>query len=245
MRMRWKLFAVALLFLTEAARAQATFTKDGTPWPDIPPPPKSKVQWVSDDMQINGIPMKVQTFQSQASSEEVVRFYVAHWRIDLQAAPDVAKPPAGVMHHGSDTLVSRAHGPFYSQVKVRARGNGSEGTVSTSRLLGVEPRIDPSGIPSPRSATAVNVVESIDNGKRSKAALLLTPEPIASVANFYQSHLRAGGWALLQEQAGDRQGGQPSALVRMYAKDKQQLDVALGIDAERNLTVINANLVTH
>jgi hypothetical protein len=55
--------------------------------------------------------------------------------------------------------------------------------------------------------------------------------------------MRARGWSLLQEHVGARAGGQPSAVVFMYVRDRQQLDVALGTDAQRGLTVINANLI--
>lgn len=140
--------------------------------------------------------------------------------------------------------MARAHGPYYSLVKVRsASDGGSEGTISTSLLLGVEPRIDASGIPAPRSATPVNVVESIDNGKRNKQVMLVSREPLDSIASYYQTQLAASGWSLLQEQNASAKGSQGPAIVRMYGRDKQQLDVAMGVDAERRLTIVTVNLV--
>ncbi|MDR2851843.1 MAG: hypothetical protein LBV61_02100 [Burkholderiaceae bacterium] len=246
MRAPLKLLLVSALLLCQAAGAQSSFTRTDTPWPDVPAPPKSRVQWVSDDMRVNGIPMKVQIFQSQASREEVVKYYVAYWGIDLQAKPDPAKPPSGVTPKGNEILVSRAHGPFYSLVKVRASGTGSEGTLSTSMLLGVEPRIDASGIAAPGNATAVNVVEAIDNGKRNKQALLLSRDSLSSVAGFYRTRMRADDWAQVQEQTSNPPGSSPSSgIVLMYVRDRQQFDVALGVDTERGLTVINANLINN
>lgn len=239
-----RLAALLLTMTCVTVSAQESFTRTATPWPDVPPPPKAQVQWVSDDMRVNGVPMKVQAFQSRASKDEVVAFYMAHWRIAANAVPDPAKPPASVTAHGPDTLVARAHGPYYSLVKVRTTPDGgSEGTISTSLLLGVEPRIDASGIPAPRSATPVNVVESIDNGKRNKQVMLVSREPLDSIASYYQTQLTASGWSLLQEQIASAKGSQGPAIVRMYGRDKQQLDVAMGVDAERRLTIVTVNLV--
>ena len=145
---------------------------------------------------------------------------------------------------GADTLVGRTTGPFYSVVKVRSAGDGSEGTMSTSLLVGTDPKLDTSGVPAPASATAVNVVESIDNGKRNKQVLFVSKDSMTSVGNYYAQVLRAAGWTLLQEQAAPAAGDQPPNLVRMYTRQRQKLDIALGLDPENRLTVINANLVT-
>jgi len=237
-----------LAFAGSAALAQASFTRGSTPWPDIPTPPKAKVQWVSDDMRVNGIPMRVQTFNSEASKEEVVAYYTAYWKT-AQTPPQPGKTVAAVTPKGDDTLVARAHGPFYSMVQVRSAGPGrSSGTISTSQLLGVDPKIDSSGVPAPSGATAVNVVEAIDNGKRNKQVLFISRDSLDSVSGYYQRSLARDGWALLQEQVGksDKTDDAPtSALVRMYGRDKQQLDLAMGVDASNGVTVINANLISY
>lgn len=236
----------ALLCLAGAgALAQASFTRGSTPWPLIPEPPKAKVEWVSDDMRLNGIPMQVQRFESTASKEEVVAHYVAYWRT-AQVPAKPGETVAAVTPHGLDTLVARTHGPFYSMVKVRSAGPGrSEGTISTSQLLGTEPTLDTSGVPSPGGAKPVNVVESIDNGKRNKQVLFFSRDSLTSVAGFYQQSLRAAGWTLLQEQSAAKASGVQPAIVRMYSRKQQQLDIALGVDESNGLTLINANLVTY
>lgn len=237
--------AVLLSLIGTGALAQASFTRGSTPWPLIPDPPKSRVEWVSDDMRLNGIPMRVQHFESTASKEEVVAYYVAHWRTG-QVPIKPGETVAAVTSHGLDTLVARTHGPFYSMVKVRTAGPGhSEGTLSTSQLLGSDPKLDTSGIPSPSSAKPVNVVESIDNGKRNKQVLFFSQDSLLSVSSFYQQSLRAGGWTLIQEQSAPATAGAQPAIVRMYSRKQQQLDIALGVDKSKGVTLINANLVTY
>lgn len=226
--------------------AQVSFTKGPTPWPDIPMPPKAKVQWVSDDMRMNGVPMKIQTFESEASKEEVVAYYIAYWKVTTPPTTKPNEPVAALTNKGVDTMVTRLHGPFYSMVKVKDAGSGrSEGTISTSQMLGVEPKLDVSGVPAPQSAKPASVVEAIDNGKRNKQILFFSKDSLDSVAEYYQSHLRSTGWNLLQEQIAKPTDASPPAIVRMYARNQQQLDVAIGVDRQNRLSIINANLITY
>lgn len=241
---RWRVrlapvgWGACVLGLPLWAAAQASFTYGATPWPQIPEPPRSQVQWVSDDMRINGVPMRVQRFESEASTQEVIAHYQAHWRVGPGPQSRLAVTPAG-----DDTLLGQPHGPFYLMVKLRrADGGGSEGTLSVSRVQGIQARIDASGIPAPgRGAQAVNVVESIDAGKRSKQVLWLGKDSASAMAASYHASLLRGGWTLLQEQ--NALGGPQAAVVRMYGRGRQQMDVAIGTDAERQLTVMNTNLV--
>jgi hypothetical protein len=129
-------------------------------------------------------------------------------------------------------------------VKVRSAGPGrSEGTISTSQMQGVDPKLDSNGIPAPPNAKAVSVVEAIDPGKRNKQVLFITRNTYNSVLNYYQSNLNAGGWKLLQEQSSLPEQTNERATVRMYSRGQQQLDVAIGFDVSKQITIINANLV--
>ena len=74
--------------------------------------------------------------------------------------------------------------------------------------------------------------------------LFLTRDSLGSVAEFYQTQMQSRGWSLAQEQIGEQSAGRPSAIVRSYIQANQQLDVSIGIDAARGLSVINANLIT-
>lgn len=194
-------------------------------------------------MRLNGVPMRIQRFESQASKDEVVAHYRSYWQTSqLPAQP--GKTIAAVTAKGADMLVARTTGPFYSLVKVRSVGTGSEGTISTSLLLGIEPSLDTAGVPAPASATPASVVEAIDNGKRNKQVLFVSRDSLASVAAWYAQALRAAGWTLLQENAAPASVNNPAGLVRMFSRKEQQLDVALGQDLAAGVTLINANLVT-
>jgi hypothetical protein len=184
------MFGGLLIVIFNCVFAQSSFTKGATPWPEIPDPPKAKVLWVGDDMRVNGLPMRIQKFESEASKEEVVAFYAAYWKAITPSASVKPKgASAAVTTRGTDTMISRIHGPFYNMVKVRAVAPGrSEGTISTSQVQGVDPKLDSSGIPAPQNAKAVSVVEAIDSGKRNKQVLFITKDTYNNVLNYYQSN---------------------------------------------------------
>ena len=75
----YKLVAAIIAIMTVNNVSAQAFAKSSTPWPEFPDPPKSKVEWVSNDMRVNGLPMKVMTFESQVSKAEVMSYYQALW----------------------------------------------------------------------------------------------------------------------------------------------------------------------
>ncbi|WP_147474991.1 hypothetical protein [Corticibacter populi] len=237
-----RLWILAWLAL-QPAHAQALFVDKATPWPDIPAPPRAHVSWVSEQMRVNGIPMRVQVFESAASLEEVVAHYRAHWKIPASRAA-LPSDKAYVLERDGETMIARIKEPFYDLVKVRAMQDGSsQGTMSSSLVLGSEPRLDVSSIPFPSGAEAVSVVESIDVGSRSKQVLFAASQSYARVVDYYRVNLAAAGWQPLQSQATPNAQGE-SAAVMLFMRDNQQLSVSAGVDGDRRLTVFNVNLVT-
>ncbi len=56
--------------------------------PNFPAPPQAKVEWVSKNMQVNGIPTAIRAFHTQESIEQVIKFYRREW----QRPVDKGKP---------------------------------------------------------------------------------------------------------------------------------------------------------
>jgi hypothetical protein len=245
--MQLKKIILLFSFLAIAVVANAqTFTKTSTPWPEFPDPPKAKIEWVSNDMRVNGLPMKVLHFNSQVGKAEIVAYYQAHWNIADKSLnlPADAKG-AMVSQMGKDTVIGRMHGPFYMSVKVKDQGlSGSQGTMTTSMILGVKPEIDPKGVPAPSDAKAISVIESADFGKQSKQVLFVSRSSVSSIKSYYQLNLPVSGWRLLDLHGDGRPQNGVSGFVMSFVKNKQQLDVIIGNDAQKGATVINANLIS-
>jgi hypothetical protein len=235
------------ILLVSSVFAQ-TYTKSATPWPEFPEPPKAKVEWVSNDMRVNGLPMKVLHFNSQVAKAEIVAYYQAHWDIadkSLGLPADSKIKGAVVSQVGKDTVIGKVHGPFYMSVKVKDQGlSGSQGTMTTSMILGVSAEINPKGVPAPGDAKAISVIESADFGKQSKQVLFVSRNSIASVKSFYQQSLPASGWTLLDLHGDGRAQNGISGFVMTFFKSKQQLDIIIGNDTQKGATIINVNLIS-
>lgn len=236
-----------ILLVSVLANAQS-FTKSSTPWPEFPEPPKSKVEWVSNDMRVNGMPMKVLRFNSKVGKAEILAYYQAHWDIPDKSLgiPATAKIKGAVVSQvGKDTVIGKILGPFYMSVKVKDQGlTGSQGTMTTSMILGVTAEINPKGVPAPSDAKAISVIESADFGKQSKQVLFVSRNSISSIKSFYQQSLPTSGWTLLDLHGDGRLQNGVSGYVMTFVKSKQQLDIIIGHDLQKGAAVINANLIS-
>lgn len=239
------LFIISLVSVLTNAQS---FTKSATPWPEFPEPPKSKVEWISNDMRVNGFPMKILHFNSKVGKAEILAYYQAHWDIPDKSLglPAAAKVKGAVISQvGKDTVIGKIHGPFYMSVKVKDKGlSGSQGTMTTSMILGVTADINPKGIPAPSDAKAISVIESADFGKQSKQVLFVSRNSVSSIKSFYQLSLPASGWTLLDLHGDGRSQNGVSGFVMTFVKNKQQLDIIIGHDVQKGAAVINANLIS-
>jgi hypothetical protein len=237
----------AAITIIDSASAQS-FTKSSTPWPEFPDPPKSKVEWVSNDMRVNGLPMKVLAFESQVSKAEVMSYYQALWdKYDPSlGVPIQAKARYAIVSSvGPDTVVGKVHGPYYMSVKIKDTSfSTSKGTMTTSLIVGVTPEVNPKGVPAPSNAKPISVVESADFGKQSKQVLFVSQNSIGSIRSFYEQSLPRDGWSLLDSHGDGRKIDGMSGYILTYVRKQQQLDLIIGNDAKKNATVINANLIS-
>lgn len=234
--------------LAVAALAHGTVARAAEPWPEVPPPPRASVQWVGDSMRINGIPTRIQRFDSPVTREEVVEFYRAHWTVAGQPKPAVNDVDDAV-------VVGQAHGPYFMTLKVRRQGAGSEGILAVQRVLGHEMRLDPGEVTLMPNAKVVSVVESDDPGRTSRQVVAVNEASVESVRAFYDTTLRQRGWKFIQ------QGGPlasassaypattPQNVARgwfaIYQRDLKELQVSIvpGSSTTGNRAVVVANLV--
>lgn len=219
------------------------FTASTNAWPEFPKPPKSNVTTVSDDMRMNGIPMKIFRFEADVSVPELVAFYEAHWNGRTQGAtdPKVQVQQAVVTRKGEDVLIGKFHGPFYLMVKAAPSGvQASAGTLSISLIAGHEYTVDARGVMAPDRATPMSVVESADGGRISKQVAFSAPMSMQAVASYYERSARARGWVLRDklEAPGD------DALVMTYAAHAREMTVSVGRDRRFRSTLWNVNLIT-
>ena len=181
----WLIFALLCLYPTILSAA-----------PDFPPPPQASVEWVGQNMEINGIPSAVRAFHSNKSIEDVVEFYRKEWR------NPVGKDMPGYLENIAAApwyIISRAEKGYLLTVQVQVNertGKGSWGYLSLGRL----PDMDDfdfergKGIPKMRDSQVLNESTSKDPGKKAKTLLISNNHTIENNIAFYRSHYEGLGW---------------------------------------------------
>lgn len=225
------LLAAALLL---AGAAQAATSE---PWPAVALPPHAKAEWVSDDMKVDGIPMRVVHFETSASRAEVVTFYTAHWTGGYSTKPGVQTLPDA-------TIVGQAHGPYFMTVKVSDRPrSGSEGYLSVSQMLGNRAERSAGGLPLFPGAKILSVVETNDPGRQSRDLTAEQDAGFESAAGWYEAALVNAGWHAAQKTASDPRSG-AAGYIELFRRGEDELTVSvMARSGERGSTVVE-NLVT-
>jgi len=227
--------AALLLLVAAAADVRAASSE---PWPEIPLPPKAKVEWVADSMRVNGVPTRVLHFHSQVSRSELVEYYRAYWSGGYPTKPSVRAL-------GDATVVGQAHGPYFMTVKVKDGANeSSEGLIAVSLVVGT--KIDRSAGPLPLmpGAKVLSVVESNDPGRRSREVLVLAAQAPASVLQYYQMALQNAGWRPIQLNQTPRTPGSAGGSFAVFQREHSELQLSITDSPKGQGSLLVANLVT-
>ncbi len=222
-----RLFA-ALLLSTCAMAALAARA------PDFPSPPEARVEWVSRDMEINGIPSEVRAFYSRQSVKEVRKFYRRTWAKGEKGGPgftetDAMKPWL---------LLTRVEDGYLMTMQVqKADRGGSWGYLARSKLP--NPKDLPAmgeNVPSMRGSRVMNDVKTRDPGQKGRTVLIANRHSLSSNINFYRNHYLNDGWTLDIERSLD------GASMHMLAFKRRLRQVRIMImgDHQQTRVVINA-----
>jgi len=237
-----------ILRLLEVARAAGTLAlalllggtahaENSAPWPELPLPPHAKLEWVGQDMKVNGIPMRVMHFESTASRSEIVAYYTAHWSEGYPGKPSVQPL-------GEATVVGQALGPYYMTVKVTDHSNNaSEGYISVSQIVGNRVERHAGGLPLMPGALVMTVVESNDPGKHCRQVVVAQDASVDSSQQFYQAALEGAGWKLVQTTAPDAPAARTGRLD-VYHRDLSELSITVTPARGGRGSTLVANWVT-
>jgi hypothetical protein len=208
------------------------------PWPEIPSPPKARVEWVSDNMRVNGVPTRVMQFESTADRTEIVEYYRAFWSGGYPTKPSIT-PLDG------STVISQRHGPYFMTVKVEDAANGaSQGLIAVSRLTGSKVELNPGGLPLMPGARIVSVVESSDPGKHNREVVVINSQPSTAVLQFYQASYGNNGWSQVQNNEASHAAKSPGGTFVMFARDGTEMQLSVTDRSNGQGCVLVANEVT-
>jgi hypothetical protein len=229
----WRSAALILLCLAGAARAG-----NSEPWPEVPLPPKSKVEWVGDSMRVNGVPTRVMRFESSAGRAEIVEYYRAYWSGGYPTKPSVRVA-------GDATVVGQAHGPFFMTLKVKDAPQGtSDGLIAVARVLGSRIERSAGGFALMPGAKVMQVVESNDPGKRNRQIVVSNPAAAPSVVQYYQTSLANAGWRQVQYNDTPPEAGGPSGSFLVFQRERSELQLSVVANPGGRGSMLVADLVT-
>jgi hypothetical protein len=166
--------------------------------PEFKAPPDANVSFVAEEMILNGIPMQVRRFTTQAGVEEVVDFYRKEWGDGTPAQPgfvvNTMTPPWFV--------ISRMEDDYLMTVQVQHAGKGAWGYLGLSRLS--ERQRGPvigKYFPMPAGSQTLNELISKDPGKKGRTMQILNEQSLVNNVNFYRNHYQGEGWAVDMDRA--------------------------------------------
>lgn len=205
-------------------------------WPDVQEPPRAKVEWVSKDVRVNGLPSRIQHFESELSVDEVLGFYRTRW----------SKPPAPQpreLSAGGWQTIATLQERYQLVVQVRQRSpQGSEGMLSVADLSDMKTDYLPKDWPTWSNTRVLQVTESVDGPKRSHVISMVSDDSFeVNVRRVRDEWLRRG--YVLNQELNNPKNGQRS-WIGLFDKTSQSVDVTVGYaDADRR-TYITTNYVT-
>lgn len=204
-------------------------------WPEFPGPPRAQVEWVAQEAVVNGLPARIERFDSELSVDEVLDFYRARW-----ARAIVGKPRETASGHWR--ALSTLEGGFQLVVQVKPRDRqGSTGLLSVMNFGEAQRDFLPRNWPSWRDAQVTQVTTSLDGPKRGQLVSMVSTEGLDTNVRRWRQEWQRRGFELTHEMKPAPVEGTRS-WVGIFDRGPQSAEVAVSHrDADRQ-TFVTVNL---
>ena len=204
--------------------------------PSCPTPPRASVEWVARDARVNGLPSRIERFESELSAQEVLTFYRTRWAHARVGAPRETES-------GPWRALSTLQGGFQLVVQVRPRGGqGSEGMLSVMNFGDAKRDFLPRDWPRWRDAKVTQVTESLDGPKRSQLVAMVSTEGFDTNVRRWREEWRRRGFEMSHEMAPAAADGARS-WVGSFDRGPQSADVAVSYREADRRTFVTVNLI--
>ena len=192
---------------------------------------------MSQDIRVNGLPTRIQHFESELSVEEILAFY--RKRLTKPGAPE----PREMSAAGWQTL-SMLQDRYQLVVQVRGRASqGSEGMLSVADMGDMKVDYLPKDWPTFSNMRVLQVTESVDGPKRSHIISMVSEDGFELNVRRVRDEWLRRGFVLNHEQNNPAKSGQ-RGWIGIFDKPDQSVDVTVAYaDADRR-TYITTNLVS-
>lgn len=155
--------------------------------PEFPVPHIGQLQWVAENMRMNGMPMQIKELTTEQTPQQVLSFYRRRW---ADAPPYFHEYEA----NGMPVIATLRNGCFYT-VQVRPDGRGAKALLGVStKPDGGPPREPGAGFPNMAGSKVMNDIDHLDTGKTGRTILLVNSYSPDANLNFYRRVLADEGW---------------------------------------------------
>jgi hypothetical protein len=192
-------------------------------WQDLPD--SLQLQAVGDTLRMNGTPMTIRAVSSRQPIETVLREVQANWEKPHNSAP--VKRTEGP----NWSILNQTVGDQHRSFQVHQKGDLVEGFAAlTSPKLTREPKL---GLRLPPQMIAMQVVDSVDNGKASQQVTAVSRRSVDISASALETALKAEGWKRhIYKKQGD-------AVLVSANRGDEQFDAILSAQKAGALVMIN------
>jgi hypothetical protein len=120
---RLKFVLIRMVFALASCFASNGFAQSTSAWPKIALPESAEAYAVGNEMNVNGMPMRVQGFESKLKTEQL-----AKWFRKSLGEPLVESPK------GSKLVLGRAEKDYYLTIQLEPSSTGTRGLVAVTNL---------------------------------------------------------------------------------------------------------------
>jgi hypothetical protein len=211
----------------------------GDEWPSVPPPPRARVEWVAENAVVNGLPTRVERFESELTPTEVLTHYRTRWGGAKFGSPRETQAAGW-------RALSTLSGGFQLAVQVRPAqgGSGSEGLLSVANFQDIRRDPAPPQLPRFRDTRIAQVTESRDGPLKSQLVAMVSTESFDVNLQRWRGEWLRRGWQLDFEKRApvDRDG--IKTWLASFSKPPQSIDLALAWRPNDRRSYLTANLLS-
>lgn len=219
MRFAWGLRITAVF---AAGLCTAAFGQErAVPCPEFPIPHVGQLQWVAENLRMNGMPMQIKELTTDQTPQQVLAFYKQRWS---DAPPYYHEYEVG----GAPAIATLRKGCFYT-VQVMPYGRGAKALLGIStKPDGGPPKAPGAGFPNMAGSKILNDVDHLDTGKIGRTILLVNNYSPDANLNFYRRTLVDEGWSAVIDRPVEGSKGISHVLVMKRGYHEANVTISPG-----------------
>jgi len=173
---------------------------------------------VADNIDLNGLPMSIQRFDSGDDPGQILAFYRSAWAA-------AGKTPGPIEYEVGDfRVIATFRGGCFYTVQVKS-SSGKKGGATGFLAVSSAPSRNPvkSDVPVMTGTEILNDITHNDDGKTARTVLLTNSFSPGANATFYQNDFTGKGWQILSSKEMTTQKGRGS--VTVFSKGLREVSV--------------------